>query len=78
MATVISNTGVTFTMPAYDTRQTETHTFVPGLECQSCHHPITASSDDYLHAIECVTARGVICFECGWKTDRQSTGIAIG
>jgi len=75
MTTIAAET-ITFTMPAYDPREDETHTFPAGTPCLYCARQFDTA--DYSRTVAMVSARGPICAGCVMKSDRQSTGIAIG
>lgn len=74
--TTITTSATTFTMPAYDPREDETYTFPAGTTCIYCQCEFSAT--DYPRTISGVTARGPMCSGCAHKSDRASTGIAIG
>jgi hypothetical protein len=75
MTTITAET-ITFTMPAYDPREDESHTFPAGTPCLYCHCEFSAT--DYVRTISGVMARGPVCSGCTHKSDRVSMGIAIG
>ena len=74
--TTITRDTITFTMPGYDPRGDETHTFPAGTTCIYCHCEFSAT--DYARTISMTSARGPICAGCVHESDRQGTGIAIG
>jgi hypothetical protein len=74
--TTITPEAITFTMPAYDPCEDETHTFPAGTTCIYCHCEFSAT--DYARSISMTSARGPICAGCTMNSDRHSTGIAIG